>query len=104
VSALKDAGAKILVASGATPADRIISALTDLGRREITSLFLEGGRTLASAFASADQLDESRTFIAPVLLGGSKSSEASFGRLTALESHVEPVGEDTLITARFKEW
>ena len=52
-----------------TPADRITAALADLGRRGITSLFLEGGRTLASAFVAADQLDESRTFIAPVLLG-----------------------------------
>jgi diaminohydroxyphosphoribosylaminopyrimidine deaminase/5-amino-6-(5-phosphoribosylamino)uracil reductase len=104
VAALRDAGAEILVAAGATPADRVAAALADLGRREVTSLFLEGGRTLAAAFAAAGQLDESRTFIAPVLLGGSKSTEAGFTRLTALESRAEPVGEDTLITARFKEW
>ena len=39
-----------------------------LGRRGITSLFLEGGRTLASAFTTSGNLDESRIFIAPVLL------------------------------------
>ena len=61
VGALRDAGAEILVA-GATSTDR---ALAELGRRDITSLFLEGGRTLASAFVAADQIDESRTFIAP---------------------------------------
>jgi diaminohydroxyphosphoribosylaminopyrimidine deaminase/5-amino-6-(5-phosphoribosylamino)uracil reductase len=104
VSALRGAGAEILVASGGTAADRIASALADLGRREITSLFLEGGRTLASAFASAGQVDESRTFIAPMLLGGPESTAAESNRLTALESHTEPVGDDTLITARFKEW
>ena len=104
INALQGAGAEILVARGATPADRVTAALTDLGRREITSLFLEGGRALAAAFASAGQVDESRTFIAPVLLGGSKSSETSSTRLTALESHAEPVGNDTLITARYKEW
>ena len=116
VSALRDAGAEILVASGATPADRITSALADLGRREITSLFLEGGRTLASAFASAGQIDESRTFIAPMLLNPSATDIPAEGamaddaaapgpaRLSALESRTEPVGEDTLITARFKEW
>ena len=71
VSALRDAGAEILVASGAAPADRIASALADLGRRDITSLFLEGGRTLAAAFAAAGQVDESRTFVAPMLLGSS---------------------------------
>ena len=71
VDAPKEAGAETLVAGGATPADRITAALTDLGRREITSLFLEGGQTLAVSFAAADQVDESRTFIAPVLLGAS---------------------------------
>ncbi len=85
-TALREAGAEILV-TGDIP-----SALADLGRRDVTSLFLEGGQTLASSFAAADQIDESRTFVAPVLLGGSE-------RLTALNAD-----EDTLITARFKEW
>jgi diaminohydroxyphosphoribosylaminopyrimidine deaminase/5-amino-6-(5-phosphoribosylamino)uracil reductase len=105
LGALRDVGAEIIVASGATPADRVVSALTDLGRRDIASVFLEGGRTLATSFAAADQVDEARTFVAPTVLGG----EARLGvpgsvRLTALESHTELVGEDTLITARFKEW
>jgi diaminohydroxyphosphoribosylaminopyrimidine deaminase/5-amino-6-(5-phosphoribosylamino)uracil reductase len=114
VSALQDAGAEILLATG------IEAALADLGRRNITGLFLEGGRTLASAFASADLIDESRTFIAPMLLnadpraGGddredspgreSPRSEAGPARLPALESSVQQIGQDTLITARFKEW
>ena len=69
IAALRDAGAEVLVAGGATAADRVTAALAELGRREITSLFLEGGRTLASAFTEGGKLDESRTFIAPVLLG-----------------------------------
>jgi diaminohydroxyphosphoribosylaminopyrimidine deaminase/5-amino-6-(5-phosphoribosylamino)uracil reductase len=128
VEALREAGAETLVAGGPTPADRIASALADLGRREITSLFLEGGRTLAASFAAADQIDESHTFIAPVLLApanaaprpGDPEREAenvnlarrpssperpgAATRLVALESKVEKVGEDTLITARYKEW
>jgi diaminohydroxyphosphoribosylaminopyrimidine deaminase/5-amino-6-(5-phosphoribosylamino)uracil reductase len=104
LSALRDTGAETLITSGATPADRIASALLDLGRRDITSLFLEGGQTLAAAFLAAGQIDESRTFIAPMLLGAAKSTEAESVRLTALASRAEPIGEDTLITARFKEW
>jgi diaminohydroxyphosphoribosylaminopyrimidine deaminase / 5-amino-6-(5-phosphoribosylamino)uracil reductase len=112
VSALRDAGAEILVAGSTNPADRIVSALADLGRREITSLFLEGGRTLAAAFASADQIDESRTFIAPVLFGDREEGGRRAGpvaaappaRVTALDSTAEKVGEDTLITARYREW
>jgi diaminohydroxyphosphoribosylaminopyrimidine deaminase / 5-amino-6-(5-phosphoribosylamino)uracil reductase len=87
ISALRDAGAEILVA------DSIDSALSELGRRNVTSLFLEGGRTLASAFLAADVIDEVHTFIAPILLSGGKRIEAS-----------DPGAEDTLITTRFKEW
>lgn len=98
VTALQDAGAETIVATD------VESALRELGRREVTSLFLEGGRTLASAFLSADQLDESRTFIAPVLIGGSEKGGVGGERHEALDSSVEQVGEDVLIKARFKEW
>lgn len=96
-AALGDAGAETIAATD------IESALRTLGRREVTSLFLEGGRTLASAFAAAGQIDESRTFIAPMLIGGTESGVAG-ERLVALDSSTERVGEDTLITARYKEW
>ena len=124
-SALQDAGAEILVADG------IEAALSNLGRRGITSLFLEGGQTLAAAFQDSGQLDESRTFIAPVLLGsahqdasraggavggptpedalatgGGGGSPAATGpaRRYALSRTVETARDDVLITARFKEW
>jgi diaminohydroxyphosphoribosylaminopyrimidine deaminase/5-amino-6-(5-phosphoribosylamino)uracil reductase len=83
---LRDAGAEIVVADG------IRAALADLGRRGITSLFLEGGPTLAAAFIEAGEVDEARIFVAPVLLSGSE-------RLPALDA-----SEDILVTARFKEW
>lgn len=97
-SALESAGAEVLRANS------IESALRELGARSVTSLFLEGGRTLASSFLAADQIDESRTFIAPMLLGGSEKGEASATRLVALESITEQVGGDVLVKARFKEW
>jgi diaminohydroxyphosphoribosylaminopyrimidine deaminase/5-amino-6-(5-phosphoribosylamino)uracil reductase len=85
VAALRGAGAEILVA------DSVEAALSGLGRRNVTSLFLEGGRTLATSFVAAGQVDEARVFVAPVLLGGGRT---------------EPVGprEDTLIETRFREW
>jgi diaminohydroxyphosphoribosylaminopyrimidine deaminase / 5-amino-6-(5-phosphoribosylamino)uracil reductase len=122
-TALRSAGAEILVA------DTIPAALADLGRREITSLFLEGGPTLAAAFQAADQLDEARTFIAPILLGAGQDAARAGGadaggprtdarrppagppasapgpaRYNALSHTVEPSGDDILIRARFKEW
>jgi diaminohydroxyphosphoribosylaminopyrimidine deaminase/5-amino-6-(5-phosphoribosylamino)uracil reductase len=123
-AALREAGAEILVADG------IEAALSDLGRRGVTSLFLEGGPTLATAFQAADELDEARTFIAPILLGGggrgaSRAGGVGEGRVEdgpwparsappspttgparqqPLSHTVESIGDDTLITARFKEW
>jgi len=96
-AALRDAGAEVLVAGGATSADRISSALSELGRRGITSLFLEGGQTLASAFSDADQLDESRIFVASRAVTGP-------ARRSALARSVEQIGEDELTTTRFREW
>src|SRR4029453_12783251 len=57
VAVLRDAGAEVIVAAGAR-ADRVTSALTVLGRREITSMLLEGGPTLAGAFLEAGGGDE----------------------------------------------
>jgi diaminohydroxyphosphoribosylaminopyrimidine deaminase/5-amino-6-(5-phosphoribosylamino)uracil reductase len=120
--AVREAGAEIIVATD------IESALRELGRRDVTSLFLEGGQTLASAFLSSDQIDESRTFVAPVLLGvdkdgssrgwrgGQTPARSQFvehgglpsvtgpARRAALRSTNEQVGEDTLVRAAFKEW
>ena len=109
LAALRDAGAEVLLAGGSTPAERIASALADLGRRELTSLFLEGGATLAAAFAASGHVDEARTFVAPILLGevvARTGGDPTTGpvRLAALSSAVESVGDDVLITARFKEW
>jgi diaminohydroxyphosphoribosylaminopyrimidine deaminase / 5-amino-6-(5-phosphoribosylamino)uracil reductase len=119
-AALRDSGAEIIVA------DLIDAALSGLGRHTITSLLLEGGRTLASAFLDADAIDQSRTFVAPILLGEGAPRAGGVGgggvedgpwsarsappsptppaRLSALFSEVETVGEDVLITTRFREW
>jgi diaminohydroxyphosphoribosylaminopyrimidine deaminase/5-amino-6-(5-phosphoribosylamino)uracil reductase len=86
-SPLRAVGAEVLAADG------IAAALAELGRRGITSLFLEGGKTLAAAFADAGQIDEARVFVAPVLLAGAKRTEA-----------VDPGATDTLIETRFREW
>jgi diaminohydroxyphosphoribosylaminopyrimidine deaminase / 5-amino-6-(5-phosphoribosylamino)uracil reductase len=122
ISALRDTGAEVIQANGLEP------ALRELGTRDITSLFLEGGKTLATSFLLSDLIDESRTFIAPMLLGrqpdpaprvgdvvggtapcavaGGGGSPAAAGPAlgAALESSTETIGDDVLINARFKEW
>jgi diaminohydroxyphosphoribosylaminopyrimidine deaminase/5-amino-6-(5-phosphoribosylamino)uracil reductase len=105
-AALRDAGAEITIADG------VDAALSELGRRDTTSVFLEGGQTLASAFVQANAVDQARTFVAPILLGGAPQPPGSGkpptptppARGAALHSESETVGDDVLITARFKEW
>jgi diaminohydroxyphosphoribosylaminopyrimidine deaminase/5-amino-6-(5-phosphoribosylamino)uracil reductase len=44
--------------------------LTGLGRREVTSLLVEGGATVHGAFFDADLVDRVLAFIAPLIIGG----------------------------------
>ena len=89
------------------------AALAELGRREITSLLLEGGATLAGAFLDAGEIDELRLFVAPLLLGGggrcplARRPDAARDRRRASapwRSTASARGEDLLISARMREW
>jgi diaminohydroxyphosphoribosylaminopyrimidine deaminase/5-amino-6-(5-phosphoribosylamino)uracil reductase len=93
LEALRSAGAEVVVAGGPSSADRIAAALADLGRRNITSLFLEGGRTLADVFVEADQLDESRICVAPVLLGVRDEGGRRAGPVAAGDPPPPPVAK-----------
>jgi diaminohydroxyphosphoribosylaminopyrimidine deaminase/5-amino-6-(5-phosphoribosylamino)uracil reductase len=108
VGALREAGAEVILASGRDSSERIHSALDDLGRRGMTSLFLEGGPRLAAAFAAAGEVDETRLFVAPVLLGGAGEAPEARGRISETAhgegSSAEMIGEDVLIRARLREW
>jgi diaminohydroxyphosphoribosylaminopyrimidine deaminase / 5-amino-6-(5-phosphoribosylamino)uracil reductase len=104
VGALREAGAEVIAVGGEGP-DRVRSALTELGRREITSLMLEGGPTLAGAFHDAGEVDELRLFIAPRVLGAGRSAiEGAGAGENALSIDWERVGDDLLVSARLREW
>ncbi len=112
VEALEAAGVDVIVATGANEGARVKSALAELGQRDIQSLLLEGGPHLAGSFLEADEVDEARMFVAPLLIGGAKAKAAVEGmgvqeiaharRPIAVET--ERIEDDVLITARFKEW
>jgi diaminohydroxyphosphoribosylaminopyrimidine deaminase / 5-amino-6-(5-phosphoribosylamino)uracil reductase len=104
LEALLAAGAETILAPGAAATGRVTAALEELGRRGVTSLLLEGGATLAGAFAAADQIDEARVFLAPLILGGPVPAPGIPTRLEGTATEAEIVGEDTLIRTRFKEW
>ncbi len=110
--ALEAAGVEVIVATGENESAKVSSALDQLGAREIQSLLLEGGPHLAGAFFDAGEIDEVRTFIAPMVAGGREARvpvegvgvEAMDDAPRALATEVERIDDDVLITARMKDW
>jgi diaminohydroxyphosphoribosylaminopyrimidine deaminase/5-amino-6-(5-phosphoribosylamino)uracil reductase len=110
--ALAAAGAEVIVATGANPGARVACALDRLGEEGVTSILLEGGPKLAGAFLDADEIDELRFFIAPLLLGGkaardpieAKGVEAIAEAVRALTLECEKVDDDVLVCARMRSW
>jgi diaminohydroxyphosphoribosylaminopyrimidine deaminase / 5-amino-6-(5-phosphoribosylamino)uracil reductase len=112
VSQLETSGAEVLVATGGNEQARVANALEQLGQAGITSILLEGGPRLAGAFFDAEEVDEMRLFVAPIVVGGHKARDplegsgaeriAEAARAMALEC--ERVDDDVLLVARLREW
>jgi diaminohydroxyphosphoribosylaminopyrimidine deaminase/5-amino-6-(5-phosphoribosylamino)uracil reductase len=109
---LESAGVDVVVASGGNEAARVADALDQLGARGIQSILLEGGPHLAGVFLDAGEIDEARIFVAPILIGGREAKAALGGQgvesigeaLVAIDTEVERIDDDVLISARLKEW
>jgi diaminohydroxyphosphoribosylaminopyrimidine deaminase/5-amino-6-(5-phosphoribosylamino)uracil reductase len=110
--ALRAHGADVVVATGENEPARIRSALDQLGAAGITSLLLEGGPHLAGAFFDAQEIDQVRLFLAPMMVGGKGARHPVEGEGTeligeAMRAHgleCQRVGEDVLVSARIREW
>ena len=110
--ALEGAGAEVIVVPGRTPRDRLEAGLSELGRRDIQDVLVEGGPTFAGALFDAGEVDQMRLFIAPVLVGAAQARAVLEGEGAAriadgvrpLETRFEGVGEDILVRARLREW
>jgi len=83
---------------------------SELGRRNLQYLLLEGGRTLASAVLQAGLINRIQVYIAPKLIGGEGLSGLFSGQgcdlmkdaLPLTDLRVDRVGEDLLLTAEVK--
>ena len=110
--ALRNAGVEVVVSAGQNEAARAVSALDELGARDVQSLLLEGGPHLAGVFLEAGEVDEARMFIAPILAGGRDARGAVEGEgverigdaVRAVHTDVERIDDDVLISARLREW
>ena len=98
-------GAEWLAAPGDDGRVNLRAVLSELGRREITSLLVEGGGTVLGSLFDDGLVDRVIGFIAPVIVGGSAApspvSGAGVGRISdALRLHgvrVERFGDDVAV-------
>lgn len=107
VRVLKDKGATVVTLPTRRERAEVGAALRDLKDRNVGSLLLEGGGTLAWAFFEAQAVDKVAWFIGPKLLGGGGSSPlGGLGvarmdeAITLFEMHTEKLDDDLLITGR----
>ena len=81
-------------------------ALADLWARGVKHLLVEGGPTLASQFEREQLVDEYQIYLAPVLLGGSRTALTDIGVGTIADAHrldifeIEQLGNDLFLRAR----
>jgi diaminohydroxyphosphoribosylaminopyrimidine deaminase/5-amino-6-(5-phosphoribosylamino)uracil reductase len=112
VQALESAGVDVIVATGQNESARVASALDALGANDVQSLLLEGGPHLAGAFLEADEIDELRIFVGPLVVGGREAKTTIEGlgiediatARRAIAVEVDRIEDDVLIAARLKEW
>ncbi len=110
--ALKTHGVEVLVATGENEPARVRSALEQLGTAGVSSILLEGGPHLAGAFLDAEEVDEIRLFLAPLVVGGrtardpleGKGADAIADATRALTLECQRVEKDLLVSARIREW
>ncbi|HEU5004367.1 MAG TPA: bifunctional diaminohydroxyphosphoribosylaminopyrimidine deaminase/5-amino-6-(5-phosphoribosylamino)uracil reductase RibD [Actinomycetota bacterium] len=81
VAALQAVGAEVVCLADQAHGDRVPlpALLAYLGRREIVSLLLEGGATLAGSFVAGGLVDRYLFYLAPVLLGAGCPDQGSAG-------------------------
>ena len=70
IQALRDHGVRVWVGTGPDGRVDLVRLLHDLADLQITSIFLEGGPTLAGSFFDHGLVDRVTVFMAPLVLGG----------------------------------
>ncbi|MFC5503477.1 bifunctional diaminohydroxyphosphoribosylaminopyrimidine deaminase/5-amino-6-(5-phosphoribosylamino)uracil reductase RibD [Lysinimonas soli] len=83
----------------------LASLLSELNRRGLRRVYVEGGPTLASAIIAAGLADAFSIYLAPALLGGDKLALGELGIPTIAQARrlridsIEQLGDDLLILA-----
>ncbi len=109
VDALRDVGADVVTLDGPNGRPPVTDALEELHRREVRSVLLEGGGTLAWSFLEARAIDRVAWFIGPKLLGGNGATPLGGMGVTTMDEafklddlQSETSGDDLLLTGRVR--
>lgn len=110
IAELQETGCEILTVPDVDGKVSLPELWRELGRRNVQSLLLEGGRTLAAAALNAGLINRLQVYIAPKLLAGAGLSGLFAGEGCTLMKDalplenlvVEKVGEDLLLSAEVK--
>lgn len=104
---LEAAGAEVVPLPGESGKPSVSAALEDLHARDVRSLLLEGGGTLAWAFVAARAVDRVAWFLAPKLIGGPAPTALAGEGIADLQAarsvtdlSVEKLGGDLLVQGR----
>jgi diaminohydroxyphosphoribosylaminopyrimidine deaminase/5-amino-6-(5-phosphoribosylamino)uracil reductase len=109
--ALAAAGCEILTIAAESREAQLQALMSELGRRHMTNLLVEGGGTLLGSLHDAKLIDEAHVFIAPKIVGGHDAPSPIAGTGAALMNRVvnlqgvaiERLSDDIYITARFAQ-
>jgi len=76
---LKNAGVELFYSTAPSPEDRLRELLEELGRRDMTTLLVEGGGAVLGSLFDSGSIDEVHAFIAPIIVGGTNAPTAVAG-------------------------
>lgn len=80
IAALREAGADVLILPCTSTGVDINQLLKELGKRQVTSLLVEGGAKVHASFIASQVVDKIYWFIAPMLIGGEMAPGAIGGK------------------------
>lgn len=106
--ALESAGAEVFFAPASDGRVNLGALLAELGRREVTSVLVEGGGALAGSLLDARLAHRVVAFVAPTIIGGDRSPSPVGGQGAALMSDairlsgvkIERFGSDVAVIGR----
>lgn len=106
--ALEALGVEVVCLGAPARAERAAALLDELGRRNMTNVFVEGGAQTLGSFFDASEVDEVHAFFAPKLIGsafasgpiGGEGRDTMADAVALEEVRIEAIGDDVYLNGR----